>query len=104
MRGKVARMLRRVSGSPGRYRALKRLYNQGKVITGGAHELCTQPAQEVLPEARRAQAEARALLIRKRASFARYAPIRRNTAQRKLKVRPDSALARERRSWHPKDR
>lgn len=99
MNGKVARKLRRASGNRGRYKALKRLYNAGKVITGGTNELRTQPKKEVTEEDRRAQAQARASQLAQRPAFAKYAPIKKNTAQRKLGKRPDSALARERRSW-----
>ena len=105
MRGTVAKKLRRAAGNTGRYRALKRLYKEGKVIDGGQVELRAQPEAEVTESVlweRRGQAEARAAAIAARPSFARYAPITKNTAQRKLPVRPDSALAKARRSWMTK--
>lgn len=107
MRGSVARKLRRAAGNRGRYRALKRLWHDGLVILGGKDlELRAKPKAPAydVEVSRKYQAAARKQIIDRRrlCGFARYAPMTKNTAQRKLPVRPDSALAQERRSWRAK--
>lgn len=101
MNGKVAKKLRRAAGgSVGRHRALKKLYNEGRVIDGGKDELRAQQAKEVKSaEDRRSQAEARASLLAKRPSFARYAPIKKNTAERKLKRNGENPYSTARRRF-----
>lgn len=79
-------------GSSGRYRVLKRLYVEGK--TRGMNELRLQQKQKIASPTFRAQVKARPS---DRPGFATYLPILKNTAQRKLSIRPSTELAKERR-------